>query len=102
MFTLYYKIWADAIALEKAKKGRQTSWQLFSLTSMSILQGINLLALLLLLRALSGGDLLILFPMHIFRYAGLNTGISVILTYFVPFVIINYLLIFYNNKYQGH
>ncbi|MCC8424597.1 hypothetical protein [Mucilaginibacter sp. UR6-11] len=97
---IYYKIWADAIVQERSKKDRESSWKMFSNASMSILMGINLLTLLLLLRLLSGGRFLILFPMHLLKYAGLNTGISVLLTYFAPFIILNYLLVFNNNKYE--
>ncbi|MDB5156265.1 MAG: hypothetical protein JWR50_972 [Mucilaginibacter sp.] len=100
MISLYYKIWADALVQARTKKGRENGWQLMLITAMSILQGINLLAILLLLRLLSGGRYLILFPIHIFGYSGLNTGLSVLITYFIPFVILNYLLVFYNNKYE--
>jgi len=67
---------------------------------MSVLQGINFLAVLLLLRLISGGRYLILFPVHIFDISGFNTGVSVLITYFLPFVILNYLLVFYNNRYN--
>ncbi|TSJ43337.1 hypothetical protein FO440_03850 [Mucilaginibacter corticis] len=100
MISLYYKIWADALIQARSKKGRESGWQLMLITAMSVLQGINFLAVLLLLRLLSKGRYLILFPVHIFNVPGFNTGVSVLITYFLPFVILNYLLIFYNNKYN--
>lgn len=100
MISLYYKIWADALIQARSKKGQENGWQLMLITAMSVLQGINFLAVLLLLRLISGGQYLILFPVHIFDISGFNTGVSVLITYFLPFVIINYLLVFYNNRYE--
>jgi hypothetical protein len=100
MLSIYYKIWADAIVYERSKKDRQSSWKAFTIIPVSILQGINLLAILLLIHLLSRRKYLVIFPMHIFNITGINTFLSVLLTYFVPFIIINYLLIFYNNHYQ--
>ena len=100
MLSGYYKIWADAIALEKANKERRDSWKLFTIIPMSVLQGINLFTLLVLIRALSQKRYPIVFPMDVFKGRGYNSVLSIILTYFLPFVIINYLLIFYNNRYE--
>jgi hypothetical protein len=100
MSNIYYKIWADAIVHERAKKDRQSSWKAFTIAPMSILLGTNLLTLLLLLRLLSHKTYLVIFPLHVFNQVGLNTCTSIILTYFIPFVIINYLLIFYNDRYK--
>lgn len=99
MLSMYYKIWADAIVFQQVKQGRQGNWKLFTIISMSVLQGVNLLSLLLLIRWLSHKKYPVLFPMHTFNLAGLNTFLSIALTYFVPFIILNYLLIFYNNRY---
>lgn len=96
---MYYKIWADAIAFHRGQKGQQGNWKLFAIISMSVLQGINLLSVLLLIRLLSHKKYPVLFPMHTFHLAGLNTFLSIATTYFAPFIILNYLLIFYNNRY---
>lgn len=97
---LYYKIWADAINRAKKKKAENNGWKLMPLISISILMGVNLLAIFLLLHAFNN-RLLLLFPVHVFYTTGYNTGISVIITYVLPFVILNYLLIFSNNQYQN-
>lgn len=96
---IYYKIWADAIKQARARKTLNEGWKLMPLVSMSVLMGLNLLALFLLLHAFNR-RLLLLFPVHIFETTGYNTSISVILTYFLPFVILNYLLVFTNNRYE--
>jgi hypothetical protein len=97
---IYYKIWADAISQARNGKTRGNAWKLMPLIAMSVLMGLNLLALFLLLHALNR-SLLLLFPVHIFETTGFNTGISVLLTYFLPFVVLNYLLVFVNNRYDG-
>jgi hypothetical protein len=83
MFSIYYKIWADA-----------------TIISISLLQGINLLTILLFVRLISRDTYPVIFPLNWFNRAGMNTFCSVVLTYFVPFVIINYLLIFYGHQYN--
>jgi hypothetical protein len=100
MFSIYYKIWADAIAHERAKKNRRGSWQAATIISISLLQGINLLTVLLFIRLISHNTYPVIFPLHLFNRAGMNTFCSLALTYFIPFVIINYLLIFYAHQYD--
>jgi len=100
MFSIYYKIWADAIAHERAKKAKKSSWQTATMITISLLQGINLLTLLLFIRLISHNTYPVIFPLHVFNRAGMNTFCSLALTYFIPFVIINYLLIFYDHQYD--
>lgn len=100
MLTIYDRIWADAIAHERNKKRKESAWKLFTLISISMLQGLNLLALLFIFRWLTHGKMPILLPVHIFNKAALNSFCSIFLVFFIPFVILNYLLIFYNNRYE--
>ncbi|MEN0052781.1 MAG: hypothetical protein AAGC65_03895 [Mucilaginibacter sp.] len=100
MLSIYYKIWVDAIAAEKNKKGDEGNWKAFTIIPMSILQGINLLTFLFLLRIITRGDVPIVLSFNLFRERALNTFIAGALTFFIPFVIINYLLVFYNERYQ--
>jgi hypothetical protein len=100
MLSLYYKIWADAIAVTKASKTEGKSWKAFTLIPISVLMGTNLLTLLLWIRVLSHKEFLVIFPVGIFKVIPLDIFISVIITYFLPFVILNYLLIFNNERYN--
>lgn len=99
MLNLYYRIWADAILFEKLKRGKDINWKTITLIAISLLQGLNLLVLLFLLRWLSHGRMPILLPMGIFNMSILNSACAIVLIFFVPFVILNYLLVYYNNKY---
>jgi hypothetical protein len=100
MLSLYYKIWADAIALSQKKTGKEGNWKLLTIIPMSMLNGLNLLAIFLLFRIISHKQTLGLFPLDIFHVKPLNEFCSVLVTYFIPFVLLNYLLIFSANQYD--
>lgn len=99
MLSIYYKIWADAILFEKAKREKDINWKTITIISVSLLQGLNLLVLLYLLRWISRGQMPILLPLSIFNMSALNSACAIILVFFIPFVILNYLLVYYNNRY---
>ena len=101
MFSIYYKIWADAIITAQKSNGITGNWKLLTIIPISVLQGLNLLAIFLFIRILSHKETLALFPVHIFKVNPLNIFCSVLLTYFIPFVLLNYLLIFSNQQYEN-
>ncbi|HEY8930942.1 MAG TPA: hypothetical protein VIM55_17190 [Mucilaginibacter sp.] len=96
----YYKIWVDAIATQKQSKTDRSSWKLYSIVFMSVLQGLNLFTLLLWIKVVINRHLLLMMPVSVFNAKPLNGFISVIITFFLPFLILNYLLIFTNERYK--
>ncbi|WPV01223.1 hypothetical protein SNE26_05515 [Mucilaginibacter sp. cycad4] len=99
MLSIYYKIWVDAITQERAKKGEDGKhWKAFTIIPMSLIQGVNLLTLLFILRFFT--DIPILFTIDLTRDKAINGFIAGLLVFFIPFVLLNYLLIFYNNRYN--
>lgn len=101
MLSIYYKIWADAIASGQEKKQKEKGWQTILLIIMSVLQGTNLLALLFVFRWLSHRRMPIVLPAYFFNWNLFNTIVAILLTFFIPFAILNYLLIFYNKHYKS-
>ncbi|MGN8071948.1 hypothetical protein [Mucilaginibacter sp. SG564] len=101
MLDTYYRIWVDAITVERSKKGEQGSWKAFTIIPMSILQGINLLTFIFLIRIITHRAVPVVLSLNIFRERALNTFFAGAFTFFVPFVILNYLLIFYNQRYNN-
>lgn len=97
MTNIYYQIWADAIRATKKKDAEQ--WKVATLIPMSILHGVNLLAILFVLRGILGRQWPLFVPVKIFGDVILNDAVSIILTFIIPFLIFNYLLIFSNNRY---
>jgi hypothetical protein len=100
MLSTYYKIWVDAIVLERSKKGEQGSWKAFTIIPISLLQGVNLLTVIFLIRIITHKGIPVVLSFDIFRERAINTFLAGALTFFIPFVILNYLLVFYNERYQ--
>ncbi|HVW13680.1 MAG TPA: hypothetical protein VHB54_07665 [Mucilaginibacter sp.] len=100
MLTVYYKIWADAIRFTRSSKTESANWKLFTIIPISLLMGVNLATLLLWIRAFSHGKFVVVLPVSVFRLNPINTFISLLLTFFIPFLILNYLLIFNGDRYN--
>jgi hypothetical protein len=101
MLSLYYQIWVDAILVTKSAKGDEArNWKLFTIIPISALQGTNLFTILLFIRSISSIKFSIVLPMRLFSVVLLDDFISALLTFFVPFVLLNYLLIFNNGHYN--
>jgi hypothetical protein len=99
MLSAYYKIWVDAIRLAQKSKAESQSWKVFTMIQISILQGINLATILLFIRSFSNRKFTVVLPVHLFNITIADTAVSLLLTFFLPFVILNYLLIFNNDRY---
>ena len=100
MLSAYYKLWVDAIVSEKNKKGRGTTWKAFTIIPISILMGINLLTLLYWTSKLTNYQLPVILVVGLFKERILNIYISAILMFFIPFFLLNYLVIFYGDRYN--
>jgi len=87
-----------AITQERAKKGTDGNWKAFTIIPISLIQGVNLLTFLFILRFFA--DIPILFTIDLTRDKAINAFIAGLLVFFTPFVILNYLLIFYNDRYN--
>src|SRR3569833_751423 len=100
MLAGYYKIWVDAILVTRSSKTESQNWKAFTIIPISALQGINLATFLLLIRAFSSRNFKVVLPVSLFNLQPANTFISILLTFFTPFVILNYLLILNNDRYN--
>jgi hypothetical protein len=101
MFSLYYKIWVDAIVAEQSKKGRDRNWKLFTIIPISLLQGVNLLTILYWMKIIVDRNLPLFVGFDIFSAGAINSFLAVLMTFFIPFLILNYLLIFNNDRYAA-
>jgi hypothetical protein len=101
MFKLYDRIWADAILTQKAKKNERTNWKLYTIVPISLLQGVNLFTMFYWLKKLVNHSLPLVFNVDIFNARLINASLSVVITFFIPFAILNYLFIFSNNRYEA-
>jgi hypothetical protein len=100
MLSLYYRIWTDAIQLTKSSKSEGKNWKIFTIIPISALMGINLVTIFLWIRALSNRKFTVILPLKIFNVDPFNIAVSIIITFFLPFIILNYLLIFDRDRYN--
>jgi hypothetical protein len=100
MMGLYYKIWVDAIITERSKKVEARNWKLYTIIPISVLQGINLFTIFYWMKILVNHYLPLFFPVTIFNARLINDFIAIVITLFIPFVILNYLPIFINDRYE--
>ena len=97
MANLYYKLWADAIWYETSKHKMFRNWQAYTMVGISISQGLNLAFIFICIGSFV--PIQVFMSMDIFPGSILITAAAGIFTLFVPFVILNYFLIFYKKKY---
>lgn len=95
MENIYYKIWVDAIVWEKATNGERRNWRPYTLIPISLCQGLNLGTICFWLH------IPIFFNIHLFSIKPINGFLSYSVTLLMPFIILNYFLIFYNQRYKN-
>ena len=95
MGNIYYKVWVDAIVWEKAKNGQRRNWKFWTLIPISLCQSINLLTICFWCH------IPIFIPIHFFPIKPLNGFSSFAISLLIPFIILNYLLIIYNDRYES-
>lgn len=96
----YLRIWADAINKAESSKSYMThkDKMVTLLIMFSVAQGFNLLVIFFLLGSIFDFDPFISFDIFPGKY--LDTALSGIITLFLPFIILNYLLVFHKNRYR--
>lgn len=100
MMSIYYKIWVDAIMYEKSKHGHLRNWKVYTLVPISIIQGVNLLVICIIIGFTIGKFPDIFLDFDVFPGKMLDSFLSGIITLFLPFLIINYVLIFHRKRYE--
>lgn len=99
MKNLYYQIWADAIVYEKTNFGHMRNWKVYTLLPISFFQGINLWTIIMGLITFNV-KVDAFFDFDVFPGTMFDKFLSVFITLFLPFLILNYLLIFRNKQYE--
>ena len=96
---LFYLIWADAILSFKRNNPKRKDWKITLLLYLSFIFALNFWILLLWLKFF---NILIIEMPKIRLFPGdiLNDFLGFVIVFVLPFIIANYLLIFYKNRYQ--
>lgn len=99
MLGLYYRIWVDVIVRARAQPANQSNWPIGCMVFMTLSMFFNCLFIMTILeRHVFKG------PAYRFDFSALPRNISNVLNYLLlyalPCLTINYLLIFYNKRYE--
>jgi hypothetical protein len=94
----YYNLWVDAIQFENAKHGSFRNWKPYVMAGITFCQGLNLATILFWMSTWT--KIRFFVPINFFPGSILNGSISGLITLFLPFIIINYFLIFKNKRYE--
>ncbi len=99
MKNFYYSIWVDLIVnIEKNPKHKK-DWKFFSLVYMTLLNALNLGVVLVLLAYLFNIKV-IWIRITLFPGTMINSFVSFLIQFALPFILLNYILIFSRNRYR--
>src|ERR1035437_7732328 len=96
---LYYRIWVDCITRLRSIEANKDNWQTIGIITMSTAMTFNFVLLMVIIQK----NILdyYFYEINIPLLSGfLNYILTILILFFLPCVIINYLLIFRNKRYE--
>jgi hypothetical protein len=99
MSNIYYVIWSDAICSFRRYHPRDKDWKLKVWVNISTMHSLNFWLLIIWLKYFKIYDLPLL-NLNIFPGTVLNDVFSFAIEFMGPFGLLNYFLIFYNDRYE--
>jgi hypothetical protein len=100
MKNIYYKIWVDAIFKIKSNPDLNKTWKFYSMIYMSTVMALNLWFFSFLMLTFKCKISFYPFEINIFSIEKINSFLSFFASYLLPMLVINYFLIFWNNRYE--
>lgn len=97
---IYYKIWVDCIVKARSIPANKNNWKRFTMIFMSMAMAINFAMIMAILQRNILGFSFYDFRVDIFPGTKLDAFISFFILFLLPMLLINYLLIFRNNRYE--
>lgn len=97
---IYYKIWVDCIVKARTIPANKNNWKRFTMIFMSMAMAINFAMILAILQRSILGFSFYDFRVDIFPGSKLDAFISFFTLYLLPMLLVNYFLIFRNNRYE--
>jgi len=98
--SLYYKIWVDGIVKLRSRPQNAGLWKFFAMTFTSMAMALNLVFILFILSDLGITTGILKITVNLFLGTRLDAFVSFFISYLLPFLLINYFLIFYKEKYK--
>jgi hypothetical protein len=94
---LYYRIWVDCILRVKSIDANKTDWKYKSMAIMSFAMGFNFIMIMIFLQKNIFGYF---YEINFQILTGFqNYALTMLILYFLPCILINYLLIFHRDRY---
>lgn len=100
MKNLYYSIWVDAILRIKENPLRKEDWKWMSQIIIATFMSLNIVFFQFVLITLGVLDKFFMLDINWFKVEKLNNLISYFTLYILPFLLLNYVLIFHKYKYK--
>jgi hypothetical protein len=100
MLGLYYRIWVDLITRARSKPENEGSWAWRSMAFMSISMTLNLVLFMTFLQKFYLEFYFYSFDLD-FLPKYFSNVVSFVVLFVLPCVLMNYFLIFRNNRYEG-
>ncbi len=97
---LYYKTWVDCILKARAQAQNKKDWKVYTMIFMSMTMALNLVLILFILHDLRIVKGIFKIPIDIFPGTRIDAFFSFFFSYFLPFLLLNYFLIFHKDRYQ--
>lgn len=97
---VYYTIWTDCIKKIQTVPASKANWKFITLVFMSTLMGLNLMFLSVILPNQFLWNFLNYLKIDYFKGNTLDTLFNGLIQFMLPMLIINYLLIFRNDRYK--
>ncbi len=98
MKNYYYLIWADAIRSIRKNKPNKTDWKLSLFVLITMSNSLNLMTIIVWLKFF---DILsYVVKIDVFPGTMLDSAAGFLIQFASPFIILNYFLIFYKNRYE--
>lgn len=97
---IYYKIWVDCIVKAQSIPANKKNWKRFTMAFMTSAMAINYMIIMAILQRNILGYSFYDFKVNIFPGTKLDALISGLTLFWLPMTLINYFLIFRNNRYE--
>jgi hypothetical protein len=97
---IYFKIWVDLIIRACSIPANKKNWKRLKMTFMSMAMALNFMLFMAILQRNILRFSFYDFKVDIFHGTKLDAFISGFVLYLLPMLLINYFLIFWNNRYE--
>ena len=100
MLELYYKIWVDCLLKLRSIPANRTMWKFYGLVFMSMAMALNIALFMAILQRNILGKTFYHLNVDIFLGTKLDSFVSFFILYLAAPLLINYVLVFRNKRYE--